>query len=376
MKVVKFVDLYKQYLSIKEEIDDAISAVIADSAYIKGKYVDEFESAFAASYGVDNCIGVGNGTDALYLALRALDIGPGDEVITVANSWVSSAEVICQVGATPIFADIEPDFMNIDVTDIEARITDVTRAIMPVHLYGQPADIERIMELARKYSLPVIEDCAQAHYARLNDKLVGTFGDISTFSFYPSKNLGAYGDGGAVLTRDESLARKIRILANHGAEKKHDHRVPGMNSRLDGLQAAVLLVKLKYIDQWTEMRIKHAGIYTEALKDLHAIKLQKVRPGGKHVFHVYSILADDRDLLKAFLENEGIETAIHYPISLPRMEAFRMYVQTDMTPLVATDYQNRYLSLPMYPELTDGEIKYIANSIKEFYQGSKTRENN
>lgn len=367
MNNIKFVDLKMQYEAIKDEIDEAISNVIYESAYIKGKYVDSFEQAFAESYGMRHCVGVGNGTDALYLSLRAFNIGSGDEVITVANSWVSSAEVICQVGATPVFADIEPDYLNIDIADVESKITDATRAIMPVHLYGQPANIEKLADLAKRYSLFLIEDCAQAHYARYNNKLVGTYGDISTFSFYPSKNLGAYGDAGAILTNNESLANTIRMLANHGAVTKHDHRVPGINSRLDGLQAAILSVKLKYIDKWTNLRIKKAKLYTEELRDVTYVRLPGIRPGGKHVFHVYSILAEKRDQLKSHLSGYGIETAIHYPVALSCMEAYKSYVPSHVVHPVAESYQHRYLSLPLYPELADTEIQYVAKCIREYY---------
>ncbi len=367
MSNIKFVDLKAQYDHISEEINAAIYGVIDGSEFIKGKYVEAFENAFAESYSMKYCVGVGNGTDALYLSLRALNIGQGDEVITVANSWVSSAEVICQVGATPVFSDIEPDYLNIDIADVEAKITHATRAIMPVHLYGQPANIEKITELTQQYGLFLIEDCAQAHYARLNNRLVGTYGDISTFSFYPSKNLGAYGDAGAILTNDENLANTIRMLANHGALTKHDHLVPGINSRLDGLQAAILTVKLKYIDQWTDLRIKHANLYNEELQGLKFVKIPMVRPGGKHVFHVYCVLVEMRDKLKSYLSDMGIETAIHYPVALPYMEAYKSYVPPAAEHPVAASYQHSYLSLPLYPELTDSEIRYVAKCIREFY---------
>ena len=251
---VPFVDLKAQYQNINKEIDGAIANVISDAAFIGGKYVTEFEHNFATFYGAKHCIGVANGTDAIYIALRMLGIGKGDEVITVANTWISTSETIVQSGAKPVFVDIEPDYLTIDVNKIEEKITSNTKAIIPVHLFGHPVDMDPILELAKKYDLKVIEDCAQAHIAEYKSKRVGLFGDIATFSFYPGKNLGAYGDAGCIVTDNDELAERCRMFANHGSKAKHDHRIHGINSRLDGMQAAILNAKLPFLLEWTKSR--------------------------------------------------------------------------------------------------------------------------
>ena len=253
---VSFVDLKNQYLNLKSEIDIAIKNVITESAFINGSYVDTFEKEFADRYDLKNCISCANGTDALYISLKALDIKKGDEIITTSLSWISSSSCITRVGAKVIFVDIEPHYYSIDTHKIEQKINKKTKAIIPVHLYGHPVNMTAIMNIAKKYNLKVIEDCAQAHFAKWKNQNVGTFGDISTFSFYPGKNLGAYGDAGCVLTKHDDLAKKVRMIANHGALEKHQHRIEGINSRMDGLQAAILSVKMKYINKWTSLRIK------------------------------------------------------------------------------------------------------------------------
>ena len=270
---IPLVDLKAQYERIKDEIDAAIQEVIATSAFIGGPYVRAFEEAFARFCEVKHCIGVGNGTDALFIALKSLGIGVGDEVITAANSFIATSEAITATGAQVVFCDIDPKTYNIDVSQIEAKITPQTKAIIPVHLYGQPADMDPILELARRYGLKIIEDAAQAHGARYKGRRVGSLGDVACFSFYPGKNLGAYGDGGAIVTNDDELALKIRMFANHGRVDKYDHKIEGMNSRLDGLQAAILSVKLKYLEEWTESRRQLAYLYNESsggLGDCHA----------------------------------------------------------------------------------------------------------
>ncbi|MCG8605835.1 DegT/DnrJ/EryC1/StrS family aminotransferase, partial [bacterium] len=268
---VPFVDLGAQYREIKSEIDQAIASVIADAAFIRGKYVQEFESEYARKYGVKNCISVANGTDAIYITLKALGIGSGDEVITVANSWISTSETISQTGAKPVFVDIDPDYYTIDVSKISEKITSRTKAIIPVHLYGQAAEVDEIKEISDAHGLDLIEDCAQAHFASYGGQRVGTFGRAATFSFYPGKNLGAYGDAGAILTNDDGLAERMRMFANHGCLKKHHHELEGINSRMDGIQAAILLAKLSFIDEWNAARLKRAGFYHELLSEVQDI---------------------------------------------------------------------------------------------------------
>lgn len=364
---IKFVDLQKQYVTIKEEIDEAIAKVVSETAFIKGKYVEEFEEAFAEKIGAKHCIGVANGTDALFVALDAVGIGRGDDVITVANSWISTSESISLTGANPVFIDIEEDFFNIDVSKIEDKITKYTKAILPVHLYGQPAKIEEIKAICDKYDLFLIEDCAQAHFTTSNGRNAGTFGDAGTFSFYPGKNLGAYGDAGAIVTNDDRLAKNVRMFANHGQLKKHDHWMEGINSRLDGIQAAILSVKLGYIDEWNKKRNEHGKLYNELLADVEEVQTPELRDNSFHTFHLYVIRADNRDGLKAFLDMKGVETAIHYPNPLPMLQAYKhmRYKPNDFP--VANYYKDRILSLPMYPELTEEEIRTVVEEIKNYY---------
>jgi len=364
---VPFVDLYKQYQNIKQEIDSAIASVLRDSAFIGGKYVEEFEQNYAHKYGFRYFLSVANGTDAIFIALKSLEIGPGDEVITVCNTWISTAETISLTGAKPVFVDIEPDFYNIDVDLIEEKITDKTKAIIPVHLYGQPANIDKIIEIAQRHNLFVIEDCAQAHFASFNQKFVGTFGDVATFSFYPGKNLGAYGDAGGIGTNDEQLYLKMRMFARHGALKKHHHLIEGINSRMDGLQAAILNVKLKYIEQWNKLRYKHALKYNELLSEVKEVVIPKIRDKAFHIFHVYEIRAQKRDELISFLKENDISVAIHYPKILPLQPAYSYLRHKAGDFPVASSYQSQILSLPMYPELSEEQINYVVQKIKQFY---------
>lgn len=365
---VPFVDLYAQYQTIKPEIDQAIENVIRDTAFIRGPYVKKFNAEFAAAYGVKHCIGVANGTDAIYIVMRMLGIGPGDEVITVANSWISTSETIGQTGATPVFVDTEPDYFTIDPALIEAAITERTKAIIPVHLTGQACQMDQIVALCEKHGLHLIEDCAQSHFSEVNGQRVGTFGIASTFSFYPGKNLGAYGDAGCILTNDDALAEKITMYANHGALKKHSHFMEGINSRLDGLQASILSAKLPYIHEWTEARIRHAASYDEVLADIPQIVRPTVRPESRHSYHLYMIRAEKRDELKAYLSDQGVATAIHYPVPLPFMPAYaHLGYQREQFPIVA-QYQQEILSLPIYPEITPEMIRYVADCIRGFYE--------
>jgi dTDP-4-amino-4,6-dideoxygalactose transaminase len=364
---IPFVDLRTQYNLLKKEIDGAIQSVIERSAFIRGEEVQEFEQNFADMYQVKHCIGVANGTDALYIAMKMLGIGPGDEVITVANSWISTSETIVQTGAKPIFVDID-EYSTIDSSKIEELITENTIAIIPVHLYGQAADIKTIAEIAARHNLYLIEDCAQSHFTTFNEQKVGTFGDIATFSFYPGKNLGAYGDAGAIITNDDDLASKMRMYANHGALEKHHHIMEGINSRLDTLQAAILKVKLPYIIQWNEMRRKNAKIYDDLLEEVGDIICPMVRENTEHIFHVYCIRTNHRNDLMKYLNENGIGTAIHYPVALPFMEAYS-FLNHKLTDFPrAAKFQDQILSLPMYPELKIEMIVYIVDKIKTFFK--------
>ena len=319
---VPFVDLHAQYLARAEEFDRAFRDVIRKSAFIGGEYVAAFQEAFAAAYGVKHCIPVANGTDAIYIALKMLGIGLGDEVVTTAASWISTSETITQAGATPVFVDVD-EFFNIDVDQLQARISERTKAIIPVHLYGQAARVEEIAQIAAKNRLVLIEDCAQAHFAQRLGRKVGTYGVAGTFSFYPGKNLGAYGDAGAIITNDDLLAERCRMFANHGALIKHQHLMEGINSRMDGLQAALLRQKLEHIDEWTRARQRVAGWYDAALEELPQIKTPGTRKGSTHVYHLYVVKCAQRDELKAWLADLGVETAIHYPTALPFMQAYK-----------------------------------------------------
>jgi dTDP-4-amino-4,6-dideoxygalactose transaminase len=310
---------------------------------------------------------VANGTDSLYIIMKMLGIGIGDEVITVANSWISTSETITQTGAKPIFIDIDSEYYTIDVNQIENKITKNTKAIIPVHLYGQMCEMDKILEIAKSYNLYVIEDCAQSHFSSYKNKLAGLMGIAGSFSFYPGKNLGAYGDAGCIITNDKNFAEKCRMYARHGALIKHKHKIEGINSRLDGIQAAILTVKLGYILKWTEQRILNAELYNKYLSDIPEIILPKRRMETTHTFHLYVIRCNKRESLVNFLKNKGIETAIHYPSILPNLEAYSYLGLSANEFPISNSYQEQILSLPMYPELSEEMIKYVSNSIKEFY---------
>lgn len=362
---IPFVDLHAQYLVLKPEIDEAIASVIRETAFIGGKYVTRFEESFAADYGVSHCISVANGTDAIYIALKMMGIGPGDEVITTAHSWISTSEAVTQTGARPVFVDVD-EYYTIDAKNIEAAVTPRTRCVIPVHLYGQPADMTAITALCKKHGLKLLEDCAQAHYAEWKGQRVGTFGDVATFSFYPGKNLGAYGDAGAILTNDEALATKMRMYANHGALKKHHHFMEGINSRLDGLQAAILSAKLPHIHKWTEQRRAVAGMYDKALAPIAGVNIPKLHEHANHVYHLYVIQVENRDALMKHLAERGIQTAVHYPVALPLMPAYAYQESNAATIPIASRNQDRILSLPIYPELTQPMVDAVANAIADF----------
>lgn len=362
---VPFVDLRAQYLSIQTEIDAALSGILESTTFIGGLPVASFEREFAKFSGVNHCVGVGNGTDAIYAVLRCLGVGPGDEVITVANSWISTSETISQTGARPVFVDVD-EFFHVDLPSIRARIGPKTKAIVPVHLYGQPAAIAEIAQLCREEGLALVEDCAQAHGATYEGKPIGTFGVAGTFSFYPGKNLGAYGDAGAVVTSSEDLADRVRMFCNHGALKKHHHEIEGINSRLDSIQAAILSAKLRHLGGWTESRRRVASWYTEQLDDLDAIDLPKTRPGAEPVYHLFVIKSPERESLKEFLSLAGVSTQIHYPTALPLLPAYTYLGHQAADFPVAAANQDQILSLPMYAELGQDLVEYVCDRIREF----------
>lgn len=368
MKNIAFVDLRRQYEEIRGEIDHAIEQVISRTAFVGGPFLQSFEESFAAFCGVNHCIGVGNGTDALFIALKTLGIGAGDEVITVANSFIATSEAVTMTGARVVFVDIDPKTYNIDVARIEEKITGKTKAILPVHLYGQPADMDPILEIARKHGLKVVEDAAQAHGALYKGRRVGSIGDIACFSFYPGKNLGAYGDGGAVVTNSDEWALRARMLANHGRVEKYDHDMEGVNSRLDGLQAAILGVKLKYLPEWNERRRRNASLYDEYLKN-SGVVTPAVRDDVQPVYHLYVVRCGGngvREKLQDHLKARGIATGVHYPIALPNLKAYAYLGHRDPDFPAASAASREIVSLPMFPELVRSEIEYVAESIKEF----------
>jgi dTDP-4-amino-4,6-dideoxygalactose transaminase len=365
---VPFVDLKAQYLSIKKDVDMAIFNVIEETAFIGGKYVQNFEKEFAEKYQVKHCISVANGTDSLYIIMKMLGIGPGDEVITVANSWISSSETITQTGAKPVFVDIDPLYYTIDEKLISSKITSRTKAILPVHLFGQMCNMDVITELASQKNLFVIEDCAQSHFSEYDGRLAGTFGIAGSFSFYPGKNLGAYGDAGCIITNDDELAEKCRTYARHGAKVKHKHIMEGINSRLDGIQAAILSQKLPHILEWTKKRIQNAVLYTELLKNVPEIICPVVRENTLHSFHLYVVKASNRKGLVQYLTESGVETAIHYPTALPNLPAYKYQASIPNDFPISSANQEVILSLPMYAELNLDQINYIVQKIIKFYK--------
>lgn len=364
---VPFVDLSIQYKRIQADIDQAISNVISDAAFIGGKYVQEFEQKFATLYGVNHVIGCANGTDSLYIIMKMLGIGKDDEVITVANSWISSSETISQTGATPVFVDVHPDYFSLDESKLQLSITSKTKAVIAVHLQGQMCEMDVIRTICEKNNLYLIEDCAQSHFSEYQHRRAGLFGTAASFSFYPGKNLGAYGDAGCMITNDHNLAEKCRMYANHGALKKHMHQMEGVNSRLDGLQAAILTAKLPYILEWTEQRIDNASLYDQYLHGVEEIILPVTRAETKHTFHLYVIRAQQRDQLAQYLRKQGIETAVHYPTALPNLPAYQYLGLKPLDFPIATKLQDEILSLPMYPELTSDQIRFVASEISRFY---------
>jgi dTDP-4-amino-4,6-dideoxygalactose transaminase len=357
---IPFVDLHRQYLRIKDEIDAAIAGVIRNSAYIGGDHVSQFEAEFADWLGIDHVVGCANGTDSIEMLLDALAVGAGDEVIVPALSWISTAEAVGTRGAKPVFVDIDATYC-IDPTKIESKITARTKAIIPVHLYGCPANMPAIMNIAERHNLFVLEDCAQAHGAMINGQKVGTFGHCASFSFYPGKNLGAYGDAGGLATNDANIAQKVRMIANHGQPQKHTHLIEGRNSRMDGMHAAVLSVKLRHLDTWTEERIQAAARYHDLLAESD-LSLPQTPEGYKHVFHLYVVQSANRDALAKTLETAGVSTAIHYPTPMPAMDCYAKLQTPAEDFAIASAACKRILSLPIFGEIRKEELEYLSNT--------------
>ena len=366
--MVKFLDLRAQYESIKPEIDQAIHAVIEDTAFIGGKYASRFESEFAQYQDSSNCIGVGNGTDALEIAIESLNLEPGSEILVPANSFIASSEAVTRSGHKVVFCDCNQHNYTISLDSIKEKLTPATKAIIAVHLYGHPCDMDGILAISEEHHLKVIEDCAQAHGAEYKGHRVGSLGDIGAFSFYPGKNLGAFGDAGAILTNDDQLALKCRMIANHGRIGKYDHSFEGRNSRLDGIQAAILSTKLKHLDGWLDARASVARYYIGNLKTIHQITLPKTESWAKHVFHLFVIRVDDRDDLKEYLHSSGISCGVHYPKSLSKLAAYE-YLGQQSEDILANRYDSQLLSLPIGEHLEEHELEFIVSKIETYYNG-------
>jgi dTDP-4-amino-4,6-dideoxygalactose transaminase len=363
---VPFADLHAQYLGIKPAVDAAIAEVIRSSAFIRGPFVERFESEFAAAFGAAHCVSCANGTDSLYIAMHALGLKPGDEVIAPAHSWISTTETISQAGGRVVFCDTEPDTFTIDAGQIESKITPRTAGIIPVHLYGQPCDMGAIMAIAARHGLWVLEDCAQAHLARFGGRTVGSFGAAASYSFYPGKNLGAMGDAGALTTNDRALADRMAMFARHGGLKKGEHFIEGINSRLDGLQAAVLSVKLPHLPAWTHRRQAIAAEYDHRLGAIPGVEVPKVAAGREHVYHLYVIRHERRDALAAHLAARGIQTVINYPVALPFVPAYARFGHAPADFPNAHRNQSRILSLPIFPEMSQAQIDAVVQAVADF----------
>jgi dTDP-4-amino-4,6-dideoxygalactose transaminase len=362
---IPLVDLKAQYSAIHSDVDAAIARVIGNTSFIMGKEVSSFEEEFSGMCQARYCVGVSSGTSALMLALAAAGVGPGDEVITTPFTFIATAESIWQVGARPVFVDIDPLHYNIDPAGIEAAITERTRAIMPVHLYGQPADMAPITAIARKHGLTVIEDAAQAHLAEYRDRRVGTLGTMACFSFYPGKNLGAYGDAGAVITDDEALAGRVQMLRNHGRTTKYEHDIMAYGERIDALQAAILAAKLPHLEDWTERRRAHAARYNELLAGSSVTRPAEL-PDVRAVYHLYVVRTPQRDALLAHLKEREVGAGVHYPLALhmqPAM-AYLGYRPGDFPQAEAASQE--VLSLPLYPEMTAEQLEYVADAVLSF----------
>lgn len=371
--IVPFVDLRAQYASLREEVNEAIRDVVESAHFVGGHALERFEKEYAAFVGADYCVGVGNGTDAITLAVRAAGIGNGDEVLVPANSFFATAEAVSNANASPVFVDVDPVTFHMSLERVEAAITPRTRAIIPVHLYGRAMDLKGFEVLAARRNLTIIEDCAQAHGAEIHSEVVGSSGRLTCYSFYPGKNLGAYGDGGAVTTSDPESAARLRMLRDHGSPKKYEHQVIGVNSRLDALQAAVLSVKLRYLPQWNEARRSHAKRLASALDGTGIIPPEI--PGGKeHVFHLFVVRTSRREELKNSLAARGIQTSIHYPVPLHLTEAYRALGAPGLGSCpVAEQLASEILSLPMFPELSEEQCHSVVEAVKAFASRDSAR---
>jgi dTDP-4-amino-4,6-dideoxygalactose transaminase len=359
--VIPFVDLKAQYASIKMEIDAAVLRTLESTQFVLGAEVAAFEVAFARYCETDHCVCVNSGTSALHLALLAAGVGPGDEVITVPNTFVATVAAIEYCGARPVFADIDPRYFTLDPAKVESAMTSRTKAILPVHLYGQTADMDPIVEIARRGRIAMIEDACQAHGAEYKGRRAGSLGDLACFSFYPGKNLGAYGEGGAVVTNNAEFADKIRMLRDWGQKSKYNHVLKGFNYRLEGIQGAILNVKLKYLERWTESRRDHANLYDRLLA---GAATPETRPNSRHVYHVYAIRCSNRQELQNELTSRGIQTGIHYPVPIHLMDAYRDLGYREGDFPESEKAAREVLSLPMYPELSDERIRTVANELK------------
>jgi dTDP-4-amino-4,6-dideoxygalactose transaminase len=362
--MIKFLDLQAQYRSIRADVDAAIQRTVDATAFIGGDANRAFESAFATYQGAKHCVGVANGTDAIEIALEALRLPAGSEVIVPANTFIGTSEPVTRGGLRVVFADSDADSFTLDPADVARRVSPKTKAIIAVHLYGQPADMDALGAIARKHGLRVIEDCAQAHGAEFRGRRVGAIGDIGTFSFYPGKNLGAYGDAGAVTTDDAELAERVRMIANHGRIAKYDHVFEGRNSRLDTLQAAILLAKLPHLDGWLARRRRIAAIYDEGLQGIAGLRLPARRADVAHAYHLYVVRTPERDRLAQELKARGTETGVHYPIALPKLRAYD-YLGQGNESMVALREDRELLSLPIGEHLSDEQARLVVTQVRE-----------
>jgi dTDP-4-amino-4,6-dideoxygalactose transaminase len=368
---VPFVDLVAQYESIAAEIDEAFHEVTATAQYILGNRVQRFEEEFAAFVGCEHAVGVGSGLDALRLGLLALEIGPGDEVVVPANTYIATALAVSEVGADVVLVDCDPETYNVDPAAVAAAITPRTRALLPVHFAGQAAEMQPLLDLAQRHNLEVVEDAAQAHGTRYDGQRCGSLGKLACFSFYPGKNLGAYGDGGMVTTRDGDVVERIRRLRNYGERAKYEHVVKGVNSRLDGLQAAFLSVKLPHLPHWNDARLSHADTYATELVGVGDLVLQQRAKSSTHVYHLFIVETEHRDALREHLTDRGIQTGIHYPIPIHLQEAYRdLGLGAGAFPS-AERLARRSLSLPMYPELSAEQMETVTAAIREFFEAGR-----
>lgn len=364
---IPFVDLASQYRSIKEEIMPAVSAVLESTQFCLGRFVADFERDFAAYCGASFCVGVNSGTSALHLALLALGVGPGDEVLTTPHTFIATTAAVAYTGATPVFADVDSRTGLLDPDRLERAITPRTKAILPVHLYGQPVDMDGILRVADRHGIPVVEDAAQAHGAEDQGRRCGSMGRMACFSFYPGKNLGAYGEGGAVVTSDPELDKRLRVLRDWGQERKYHHDLLGYNYRMEGMQGAILGVKLRHLEAWTEARRSRAALYDRLLDGV--IERPGLRAGVRHVYHIYAVLHPRRDALQKHLSERGIQTGIHYPIPVHLQKAFAALGHGPGSFPNAEKAASETLSLPMFPELTDEQVHEVCGAVREFQAG-------